>query len=317
MTKTAQLLLGVLASLALVTAGCGDDDSEENVEAGSGATTEEGGGVPEGPAVTIGAQDFGESAIMAEIYKQALGEAGYEVGTQSLGGFRDLEIAAFDNGEINFAPEYAASMLEFLNGNAGEATSDAEDTVTQLQTYLDEKELTALEPSDAVDTNSFVVTREKADELGLETLSDLAEKGADLTLGGPADCETNPFCIPGLQDVYGLDLSANFTQLEAGAVADALAADQIDVGVLFSTSGRIDDEGWVLLEDDETLLAADNIVPVVSNEVLDAYGDDFESLVDGLSGALTTEELTELNKRFDIDKEDAADIAADWLSDNG
>ena len=314
MTKTVRLLLGVLASLALVTAACGDDDPEPN-DAGSD-TTADSGGAPEGPAVTIGTQDFGESAILAEIYKQALEEEGYEVSTQALGGFRDLEIAAFDNGEINFAPEYAASMLEALNGNAGEATSDADDTVTQLQTYLNEKNLTALEPSDAVDTNSFVVTQATADELGLATLSDLAEKGADLTLGGPADCETNPFCIPGLQDVYGLDLSANFTQLEPGAVADALEAEQIDVGVLFSTAGRIDDEGWVLLEDDETMLAADNVVPVVSDEVLDAYGDDFESLVDGLSGALTTEELTELNKRFDIDKEDAADIAADWLSEN-
>jgi len=317
MTKTVRLLVGVLAALALVTAGCGDDDSESNVDAGADdPTTEDSAEVPEGPAISIGAQDFGESAITAEIYKQALEEAGYEVSIQSLGGFRDLEIAAFDNGEINFAPEYAASMLEFLNGNAGEATSDATDTTTALQTYLDEKELTALGPSEAVDTNSFVVTQEKADEIGLATLGDLAEKGADLTLGGPADCETNPFCIPGLQDVYGLDLSANFTQLEAGAVADALAADQIDVGVLFSTSGRIDDEGWVLLEDNEALLAADNVVPVVSNEVLDTYGDDFETLVDDLSGALTTEELTELNKRFDIDKEDAVDIAADWLSDN-
>ena len=61
--------------------------------------------------------------------------------------------------------------------------------------------------SDAVDTNAFVVTPETSEEFGLTSLSDLAEKGADLTLGGPADCETNPFCIPGLQDVYGVDLS--------------------------------------------------------------------------------------------------------------
>ena len=67
-------------------------------------------------------------------------------------------------------------------------------------------------PSDAVDTNAFVVTQETADELGLETLSDLAENGADLTLGGPADCATNPFCIPGLQTVYGVDLSDDFSR---------------------------------------------------------------------------------------------------------
>ena len=48
-----------------------------------------------------------------------------------------------------------------------------------------------------------MVTQETSEEFGITSLSDLAENGADLTLGGPPDCETNPFCIPGLQDVYG------------------------------------------------------------------------------------------------------------------
>ena len=314
MRKPLRLLLALLAASALLAAACGDDD--DSGDDNTNAASDDAGGTPEGPAIAIGAQDFGESAILAEIYKQRLETEGYDVRIQSLGGFRDIEIASFDSNDINFAPEYAASMLEFLNENKGEATSDVDETVRLLQTYLDDKGLTALGPSEAVDTNSFVVTDETADQVGLETLSDLAEKGADLKLGGPADCETNPFCIPGLRDTYGLDLSANFTALDADAVADTLAADQIDVGILFSTSGRIADEGWVLLEDDKHMLAADNVVPVVKDEVVDAYGDDFQSTVDEVSDALTTEELTDLNKRYDVDKEDAKDVASAWLEEN-
>ena len=33
-----------------------------------------------------------------------------------------------------------------------------------------------LEPSDAVNTNAFVVTQDTADDLGLESLSDLARR---------------------------------------------------------------------------------------------------------------------------------------------
>ena len=313
MSKPLRLLLALLAALALVAAACGDDDDGGDGDTSGNAAQDDGG---DDPPIVIGAQDFGESAILAEIYKQRLEDEGYEVSIQSLGGFRDIEIEGFDQGEINFAPEYAASMLEFLNENKGEATSDVDETVEKLQTYLDEKGLTALEPTDAVDTNAFVVTDETAESVGLESLSDLAEKGADLTLGGPADCETNPFCIPGLQDKYGLDLSGNFTALDADAVADTLAAGQVDVGVLFSTSGRIADEGWVLLEDDQQMLAADNVVPVVKDELTEAYGDELAGTVDEVSAALTTEELTELNKRYEIDKEDAADVAASWLEDN-
>src|SRR5829696_1509729 len=314
MSKPLRLLLALLAALALVAAACGDDDGGDT--SGNAAQDEDEGGGDD-PAIVIGAQDFGESAILAEIYKQRLESEGYEVSIQSLGGFRDIELEGFDSGEINFAPEYAASMLEFLNENKGEATSDVDETVDKLQGYLDKKGLTALEPTDAVDTNAFVVTDETAEEVGLESLSDLAEKGSDLKLGGPADCETNPFCIPGLRDTYGLDLSANFTALDADAVADTLAADQIDVGILFSTSGRIADEGWVLLEDDKQMLAADNVVPVVKDELTTAYGNELADTVDEVSAALTTEELTELNKRYEVDKEDAADVASSWLEDNG
>jgi osmoprotectant transport system substrate-binding protein len=312
MTKRLRLLLALMAALALLGASCGDDD-----DGGDDTTAADDGGAPDGPAITIGAQDFGESAILSEIYKQRLEAEGFEVSIQSLGGFRDIEVGAFDGGDINFAAEYAASMLEFLNENAAEATNDATETVEKLQGYLDEKGLTALEPSDAVDRNQFVVTEGTSEETGLETLSDLAEEGADLTVGGPPDCETNAYCIPGIQRVYGVDLTGGFTALDSQtAIADALEADEIDVGVMFSTSGELTRGGLVVLEDDREMLAADNVVPVVKDELVDAYGDELANVVNEVSAALTTEELTELNKRADIDLDDPDVIATEWLEEN-
>lgn len=318
-----RLLAALLVVLALLGAACGgDNDDEEDIGGEEGTSTDEGteegtdeGTPPDGPAITIGAQDFGESAILAEIYSSVLEEAGYEVSIQSLGGFRDIELSSFEAGDINMALEYAASMLEFLNENAGEATGDAGETVELLQERLDEIELQAYEPSEAVDTNGFVVTQETSEAEGLTALSDL-EGRDDLVLGGPQDCETNPFCIPGLQDVYGVDLSSNFQGLDPGLVPEALEAGEIDVGVIFSTNGIIADKGWVLLEDDQDMLAADNVTPVVTTEVAEAYGEDFESLVNEVSAALTTEDLTELNRQFDIEKREADDIAADWVSEH-
>ncbi len=136
-----------------------------------------------------------------------------------------------------------------------------------LQKQLDGIGLVALDPAPAVDTNAFVVTQETSDSEGLTKLSDLPADGGDLSLGAPQDCETNPFCLPGLQRVYGVDLSGNFQPLDASLVADALASGEVQIGVLFSTSGRIADEGWVLLEDDQNMLAADNVTPVISDEL--------------------------------------------------
>src|SRR5690606_17508637 len=186
----------LLAAVTLAACGSGGDAAQE------------------GPAISLGARNFGESAILPEISAQALAANGYEVSVQPLGGFRDIVLGSFESGDINFTPEYAASMLEYLNEQAGEATGDAAETTETLQGYLDDLGLVAYTPSPAVDTNAFVVTPETAEAHGLQAISDLAGLEGELTLGGPPDCETNPFCIPGLQRVYGIDFSGSFTPLD-------------------------------------------------------------------------------------------------------
>jgi osmoprotectant transport system substrate-binding protein len=310
-------MLALLAATALVAGACGGDDddtaTDDTTAEGSDATTAE--PPPDGPAISIGAQDFGESAILAEIYRQALDGAGFEADIAEVGGFRDLLFGAFESGDVNLAPDYVASELEFLNDFAGEATSDVDETFAMLEPLLEERGLVGFTPSDAVDTNAFAVTEETSEELGITTLSDLAEN-TDLVLGGFADCEENAFCLPGLSEVYGADLSANFTPLDAAVVGDALESGDIDVGVITSTDGRIEENGWVLLEDDQQMLAADNVFPVATAEVAEAYGDSLSSVLDDVSAALTTEGLVELNRRYDVDREDADTIAADWLEEN-
>jgi osmoprotectant transport system substrate-binding protein len=297
----------VVAVLALVATACGGSSDESTAGSDAGSR----------PEIVIGAQDFGESAILAEIYSQALADAGYPTRIQSLGGYRDIEMGAFDRGEINFAPEYVASMLEFLNNKAGEATGDLGATYALLQEQLGARGLGPLAAAPGVDTNAFVVTAATAERFNLRSLDDLAAVADDLRLGGPADCQTNPFCIPGLQRTYGADLSSRFVPLDSGVVATALTNGEIDVAVLFSTDGRIDAEGWVLLTDPKQMLAADNIVPVVAASIIAAYGTAMADVVNKVSNLLTTEELIALNRAYDVDKESARDIAARWLANQG
>lgn len=298
-------VFALLVGLSLLMGACGNDDG--NGDDASGNT--------DAPTIKIGAQDFGESAILAEIYKQGLAEAGFKTSIKELGGFRDVEMTAFDQETINFAPEYAATLLEYENNKKGEASGDPIATYEKLNTYLEAKGLVALPPSGAVDTNAFVLTQKKSDELGIRSLSDLAAKGKDLKIGAPADCTTNPFCIPGLKTTYGLDLSKNYTALEPGQVSDALDAGSIDIGLLFSTDAKIETKNYVLLLDDKKMLAADNILPVVTTELNELDG--FAAAVNAISEKLTTEKMIAMNKRFDIDKDDAAVIAKDFLTDAG
>jgi osmoprotectant transport system substrate-binding protein len=304
--KRQHIVAGLTVLILFAATACGDDDDTDASSSGNEQR--------EGPTVLIGAQEFGESAILAEVYSQALEAQGFQTDIVEVGGFRDVLFDSFDNGDVNLAPEYVASELNFLQ--EGSATSDVDESLGLLQPALEERDLTALEPSAAVDTNTFVMLTDQSDELGIASLSDLAENGADLTLGAPPDCEENAFCLPGLQQVYGLDLSANFTPLELDLIPDSLEGGAIDVGVFLSTSGRLTEDQFTVLEDDQGLLAADNVFPLASQELVDVYGGDLDTALNAVSAELDTEGLIAMNARYDIDGDDPDQIAADWLADH-
>jgi osmoprotectant transport system substrate-binding protein len=136
-----------------------------------------------------------------------------------------------------------------------------------------------------------------------------------LTLGGPPECPKRPFCIPGLKETYGIEF-ADFKALDVGGplTVKALENGQIDVGLLFSTSSVIGDRGWVVLEDDKNLQQAENITPIVNQEASDPA---IAELLNPVSAALTTENITELNGRVEIDGEDPAAVATDFLDSEG
>jgi osmoprotectant transport system substrate-binding protein len=324
MKKHLRLLVALLAAFVLLAAACSDDDDgssdSSSDESTSDDSTADGGGGDAGDVgtITIGVQDFGESAIVSEIYAQVLTDNGYDVELQDLGGFRDLEEAAFEGGDINFAAsEYVASMLLYIDdATEPDVASDVGAATEALAEALAAgdfggTEITAFQYSEAVDTNSFVV----AEGSDLTSLADLTD---ETVLGAPQDCETNAFCLPGLERVYGVDLSGGFVPLDGGPlVAEALDADEIEVGVIFSTSGLLADGTYTTLEDPDGLAAADNLIPVATTELAEAGGTDMAALIDEISAALTTEDLVEMNKRYDIDAEDADVIAADFIEEAG
>lgn len=138
-----------------------------------------------------------------------------------------------------------------------------------------------------------------------------------LVLGGPPECPERPFCLLGLQDKYGLEFK-EFTPLDAGGplTVQALTGGQIQVGLLFTSDPAIAVSGFVLLEDDQQLQLADNLVPVVRKEIVDA-NPGVADVLNTVISRLTQEELTNLNKAVTVDLKNVADVARDWITAQG
>jgi osmoprotectant transport system substrate-binding protein len=263
--------------------------------------------------VTIGSTDFTEQQIVGEMYALVLEDAGYTVDRRYQLGSREVVFPALQSGELDITAEYVGTLLEFINGGAGQATSDTDETLGLLQEQIDGS-LTVLEPSEAQDTNALAVTQQTANQLDLTSVSDL-EGQSDLVLGGPPECPQRPLCLPGYEETYGLEF-ASFRPLDAGGplTTEALNNGDIDVGLVFSTLGVIAANDWVVLEDDQNLQPAENIIPAVRKDVLNS---EVEELLNGVSAVLTTENVTELNRLADVEGQPAEDVALEFLEAEG
>jgi osmoprotectant transport system substrate-binding protein len=304
------LALGA-AMLALVISACTPGES------GSSQSSAAGGSPPsETPDISIGSAGFPEAALVAEIYAQALEANGYTIDRHLELGERPAVRAAFDAGEINLAPDYLGGLAAFLEQ---EPTADADATHAAILTGLEELGQTILDYSPGTDADGFAVRQETADELSLVTMSDLADVAGDLVWGLATGCAENALCGPGLNEVYGIDISAlDVEPLPpcSPEIAEALNNDAIQVAQVCTTQAEIASFNFVLMEDDGGLAPAQNIAPVLTQEVADAGGDDLASTLNAVSELLTTEELTNLNLQI-AEQESYEDIASQWLSDNG
>ncbi len=156
--------------------------------------------------LTVGSANFTESTIVAHLYAEALRANGYEVTVEAnLGSREQVTYPSLVSGELDIVPEYLQSLLAFLDPDA-ESVSP-EEGVARIEELLPES-LTLLEPSSAQDQNALVVTRETAERYDLEAVSDLAGVEDPLVLGGPPECPERPLCLPGYEEVYGLEFDA-------------------------------------------------------------------------------------------------------------
>lgn len=315
-------LIALAGALALALAACGGaDDTPDEPTAGADA---DGGAedvgddaaadVPDGPTITVTSFNFAESEILANLYGQALEAAGYPVEYQLNVGNRELLLPELQSGELDLLPEYVGAALS--SGFGIDPTSDLDESLALLEEAFAETGVTVLEPTPGEDKDVFVVTRAFAEDNGVTTISDLAGVG-DITLAGPPECEERELCYLGLTETYGLDNVA-FEAIAEGAVRiSSLDAGDVEVITLFSTQPVINERGFVSLEDDMGITPVQNVVPAVSDEVAEAYGQDMVDVLNSVSELITTEVLLELNGQVELEARNADDVAADFLAENG
>jgi osmoprotectant transport system substrate-binding protein len=312
MRRNRTLALGA-ASLVLVVSAC--------TSGGSGSASGAASGSPSAPkpTVSVGSAAFYEAAVVGEMYAQALEAKGYTVERNLEIGERPAVHAAFEADDINLVPEYLGGLAAEVTGSTN-LPSDPQEAWDNLQEPLADKDWVAFDYSPGTDADGFALRQETATDLGLTTMSDLAGVADQLVWGLAPGCPKNAVCGPGLNEVYGIDISQlDVESLEpcSTAMADALTNEVIDVAQVCTTQPDIVTFNLAVMEDDKALQPAQNIVAVASKELADAAPADFAETINSINALLTTEELTQLGVEIVVNQTSKEEVATAFLEDNG
>lgn len=292
-----RLALGAVAvGAALALSGCATGDPlDSGSESGASET------------ITIGSQAYYSNEIIAEIYAQALENAGFTVERSFNIGQRDAYLPSLEDGEIDLFPEYTGNLLQFYSPDTTATSSD--DVFAELQAALPEN-LTVLDQASATDQDSYNVTAEFAEANNVSSLADLAGLTVPLTLGGPAELAERPYGPTGLLEKYGVTVAFSAT---GDTTYEDLIAGTITIANVYTADPRIQTDNLVTLEDPEGLFLASNVVPLVNVEIADQIAD----VINAVQAKLTAEGLIALNVLSTVDQLSSPEIATQWLTENG
>jgi glycine betaine/choline ABC-type transport system substrate-binding protein len=306
--------------LALGVAACGGGDNNDNdtgTSGGNSANLIKSNPDNNGIQLTVGSKNFTEEYILGNIYAQALKAAGYDVSTNLNLGSEVIAYKALQDGEVSGYPEYTSTLLQSIFGKET-VPADAQTAYTQAKQQLEPKGETAFAPTPFADSNALGMLKTKADELGATTISDLQGKSQDLTLYGSPECRERADCLVGLQDVYGLQFKS-FNPVDIGLRYTVLDKGQADASIVFTSDAQLsaNPDKYVLLQDDKGIFPSGNVIWVTDQSTVQKAGPDYQATIEKVQKGLTLPVMQELNARVDIDKQDPADVATQYLKEDG
>ncbi len=298
-----RFLLTLLLVLAVALVGCPQQQQLEE------AATDD------IPTIRVASKDFTESFILGEMYALTLEEAGFPVERRiNLGGTPVVQQALLNN-EVDLYPEYTGTGL--LTVLQMPVMTDAEEVYTTVSTaYAEQFNLAWLDAAPMNNTQALAMTRVRADELGITTISDLAGQAESLTIAAPPEFTEREDGLPGLQQVYGDFAFQDVLAVDAGLRYQALLNDEADVVVAFGTDGELAANDLVVLTDDQGLWPPYQVAPVVRQELLD----DNPTIADALNRLaplLTNETMQRLNYEVSGNQREPTDVAREFLVAEG
>ncbi|MGO4575074.1 glycine betaine ABC transporter substrate-binding protein [Cupriavidus sp. 2TAF22] len=270
--------------------------------------------------VRVGGKNFTEQLILSSMTAQYLRAKGLATElTSGLGS--TLMRQAMESDQLDVVWDYTGTALIVFN--KVEEKLDAQASYERVKTLDAARGLVWLDASGINNTYALAMPRKRADAAGVTTLSAFAEKmraageGTAHPFAVDMEFAARPDGLEPLKARYKLPFSRrDVIQLDPGLVYTALKNDQVELGLVYTTDGRVKGFDLVLLEDDQHFFPAYNAAPVVRKAALERHPE-LAGLLNALSATLDNEAMTEMNYKVDIGQQPVDKVAQEFLRGHG
>jgi len=222
---------------------------------------------------------------------------------------------AIISGSLDVLPDYTGDAL--ANVLKMDPITDPKKAFTTVRdAYKEKYKITWLAPTSFNNTYALALKADKAKEMKIKTISDLAPYAPKWTLGSSVEFAARPLDgYPGMSKHYGFKFGS-IKPMEIGLMYTAIDSGSVDVIVAFATDARIGKVGLAVLDDDKLFFPAYNAAITVRDDVLSKHPE-IGPAIEAVTNSLDTETQIRLNGLADIDGIEVEKVAETYLKEKG
>lgn len=271
---------------------------------------------PEKENLVIAGKLGPEPEILANMYKILIEEnTDMTVTVKPNFGKTTFLYEALKKGDIAIYPEFTGTVTESLLKPAPQVGHDPGAVYQAARDGIKRQDdLALLKPMAYQNTYAVAVPKKIAQEYGLKTISDLKKVEGQLKAGFTLEFNDREDGNKGLQKVYGLNLQVS--TMEPALRYQAIQSGDIQITDAYSTDAELARYDLVVLEDDKQLFPPYQGAPLMKTALLEKHPE-LEAVLNKLAGKITADQMSQMNYQVGVEGKSAAQVARDFLIQEG
>ena len=274
-----------------------------------------------GVSISVGSKDFDEQLVLGEMMVAAFEAAGATVDNKVNLGGTNVARAALESGEIDIYMEYNGTGWTVHLGQEDPSFDPEVLTSGVRERDLAENGIVWVGRSPFNNTYGFVSSPELTEANGggfnLQSMMEYVQANPDTIVCMESEFPSRPDGLILTETYTGIDLPDNQQRiLDTGIIYTETADNNCDFGEVFTTDGRIPALGLTLVEDPGVNILY-NVSGTIRQDKYNEAPEAFDGIINSVLAPLDNVRMAELNGQVSAEGEDPADVARQFLVDEG